>query len=76
MQMGTTFTPPSYLKMQLLPSITGRPAAAPISPKPRTAVPLVIIAAQLALKVNSRTREGVSKISSSIPSYEALSMSS
>ena len=59
MQIGTTSTPPNYLKMQLFPSITGKPAAAPISPNPRTAVPLVIIAAQLLLKVNSLTIPGV-----------------
>lgn len=66
--MGTTSTPPNYLKIQDLPSITGKPAVAPISPNPKMAVPLVIMAHQLDLKVNSLTMEGVSIISSSNPS--------
>ena len=36
--------PPKYLNNTLLPSITGIPANAPILPKPKTAVPFVIIA--------------------------------
>ena len=43
MQTGQIFVPPKYLNKTLFPSITGIPAKAPISPKPRIAVPLVII---------------------------------
>lgn len=50
--IGTTSTPPNYLKMADFPSITGKPAVAPISPKPKIAVPLVIMAAQLFFRVS------------------------
>lgn len=53
MQIGTTSTYPNYLKIHDFPSITGRPGTAPISPKPKIAVPLVIIAAQCYLDVIS-----------------------
>lgn len=56
--MGTTSAPPIYLYIQDLPSNTGRPAVAPISPRPKIEVPLVIIAHQLDLKVSSLTIEG------------------
>lgn len=42
MQRGTKSTPPSYLNKQDFPSITGNPSRAPISPNPKTAVPLVL----------------------------------
>jgi len=43
-QIGTTLVPPNILKSNDLPSITGRPAFGPISPRPRIAVALVTIA--------------------------------
>ena len=36
--------PPKYLNKTLFPYITGIPAKAPISPRPKTAVPFVTIA--------------------------------
>ena len=41
---GHILVPPKYLNSTLFPSITGIPLKAPIFPKPRIAVPLVIIA--------------------------------
>ena len=39
MQSGTASTPANFLKRTHFPSITGSPAAGPMSPSPRTAVP-------------------------------------
>jgi len=46
---GIILIPPRSLNKTDFPSITGRPAADPISPNPRIAVPLVIIAPQFLL---------------------------
>lgn len=43
--IGIKSIPPSALKSTDLPSITGEPAEGPILPRPKMAVPLVIIAA-------------------------------
>lgn len=43
-QIGMTLVPPNVLKSNDLPSITGRPAFGPISPRPRIAVAFVTIA--------------------------------
>ena len=51
MQMGNAFTPPKRLNSTLLPSITGSDAVAPMSPRPRTAVPLETTAMVFALQV-------------------------
>ncbi len=37
--IGTASTPPKSLNSNALPSITGRAASGPMSPRPRTAVP-------------------------------------
>ena len=39
MQRGTASTPANFLKRTHFPSITGKPAAGPMSPSPKTAVP-------------------------------------
>ena len=44
MQRGTASTPPKALNSTHLPSITGIPASAPMSPRPSTAVPSVTTA--------------------------------
>lgn len=54
MHNGTKSTPPSYLNKQDFPSMTGNPATEPISPNPRTAVPLEMIAARFLLHVISQ----------------------
>ncbi len=43
-QIGTASTPPNCLNSSALPSITGRAAVGPMSPRPRTAVPSVTTA--------------------------------
>jgi hypothetical protein len=45
-QIGKASTPPNSLKRIALPSITGMAAAAPMSPRPRTAVPFETTAMQ------------------------------
>ncbi len=45
---------PNSLKSIDLPSMTGIPAAAPMSPSPSTAVPLVMTATMFRLSVNSK----------------------
>ena len=42
--IGTASTPPNCLKRIALPSITGREASGPMSPRPSTAVPSVTTA--------------------------------
>jgi len=44
MRMGTPLIPTSASKRAAFPSITGMPATAPMSPRPRMAVPFVTIA--------------------------------
>ena len=43
-RIGTAFNPTSAANSAALPSMTGRPASAPMSPRPSTAVPLVTTA--------------------------------
>ena len=50
-QMAYESTSANSLKSSDLPSITGMPAAAPMSPRPSTAVPLVMTATMLRLSV-------------------------
>ena len=50
-QMGKASTPAKALNSSALPSITGRPALGPMSPRPSTAVPLVTTATMLPLQV-------------------------
>ncbi len=50
-QMGKASTPPNSLNRMALPSITGWEAAAPMSPRPSTAVPLDTTATRLPLEV-------------------------
>jgi len=56
--MGTASTPPRYLKSRAFPSITGRPASGPMSPRPRTLVPSETTATMLPLEVWSYTLSG------------------
>ena len=49
--MSKASTPAYILKSRLLPSITGLPLTAPMSPRPSTAVPLEITATRLPLLV-------------------------
>ena len=49
--MSKTSMPPYILKSKPLPSITGLPAMAPISPSPNTAVPLEITATKFPFAV-------------------------
>ena len=51
--IGTASTPPSYLKSSALPSMTGKPALGPMSPKPSTRVPSEITATVFHLLVCS-----------------------
>ena len=51
-QIGKASTPANSLNKAHLPSITGIPASGPISPSPRTAVPSVITATKLLLRVS------------------------
>ena len=51
MQMGKASTPPNCLNSTALPSITGRAASGPMSPRPSTAVPLDTTATILPLQV-------------------------
>ncbi|CAB5046621.1 unannotated protein [freshwater metagenome] len=44
MQIGKPLTPPNSLNKSALPSITGIAPSGPMSPRPRTAVPLLTIA--------------------------------
>jgi hypothetical protein len=49
--MGNASTPAKDLNRTALPSMTGMPAAGPISPSPNTAVPFVTTATMLPLFV-------------------------
>ena len=46
-RIGTALTPTSVENSAALPSMTGRPASAPMLPRPSTAVPLVTTATEL-----------------------------
>ena len=56
------FNTPSSLNKIALPSITGKLAPGPISPKPRTAVPSVTTATVFPFAVNLHTPSGLSAI--------------
>ena len=53
MQMGKASMSAKRLKRIDFPSMTGRAASGPMSPRPRTAVPSVMTATMLALDVTS-----------------------
>ena len=61
--IGNASTPAKVLNRTALPSITGIPAAGPMSPSPRTAVPLVTTATMFPLQVYSYTLSGSAWIS-------------
>ncbi len=42
--IGKASTPPRYLNNRAFPSMTGKPASGPMSPKPSTLVPSLITA--------------------------------
>ena len=56
--MGNASTPPRYLNKRALPSMTGRPASGPMSPRPRTRVPSVTTATWFHLFVRLQTNCG------------------
>ena len=56
--MSNTSTPANFLNRQPLPSITGLPASGPMSPRPSTAVPLVMTPTRLPRAVYSAASEG------------------
>ena len=56
--MSNTSMPPYILKSRPLPSITGLPLIAPMSPRPNTAVPFEITATRLPLSVYLYTSSG------------------
>ncbi len=62
MQIGNPSTPAKFLNSSALPSITGRAALGPMSPRPSTAVPSVTMATVFFLIVSSWTRSGCSSI--------------
>ena len=49
--MSNTSMPANFLNRHPLPSITGLPASGPMSPRPSTAVPLVITPTRLPREV-------------------------
>jgi len=49
--MSNTSTPANFLNRQPLPSMTGLPASGPMSPRPSTAVPLVMTPTRLPREV-------------------------
>ena len=55
--------PAKRLKRQHFPSITGRAAAGPMSPSPRTALPSVTTPTQSPLEVTSYSASGFRSIS-------------
>ncbi len=61
--IGNASTPANALNKTAFPSMTGRPAAAPMSPNPKTAVPLVTTATMFPLAVYSYTLSGSAWIS-------------
>ncbi|EWS64176.1 hypothetical protein Y695_02581 [Hydrogenophaga sp. T4] len=56
--MSNTSMPANFLNRQPLPSITGLLASGPMSPRPSTAVPLVITPTRLPRAVYSEARDG------------------
>ena len=58
-RIGTPLMPTSSANSAALPSITGRPASAPMLPSPSTAVPLVMMATVLPMAVYSRAACGI-----------------
>ena len=61
-QIGKASMPANSLNSTALPSITGRAASGPMSPRPSTAVPSLTIATQLRLIVRFQTLSGSSAI--------------
>ena len=57
-QIGKPSTPANFLNRSALPSMTGRAASGPMSPRPSTAVPSVTMATVFFLMVSSWTRAG------------------
>ena len=62
--ISNTSTPANFLNSTPLPSITGLAASGPMSPKPSTAVPLVMTATRLPRAVTVDTSRGSSTITS------------
>ena len=58
-QTGQASTPANFLNSAALPSITGRAAAGPMLPRPRTAEPSVTTATVFRLMVSRRASEGL-----------------
>ena len=58
MHTGNPSTPAKCLNSSALPSMTGRAASGPMSPRPSTAVPSVTMATVFFLIVRSWTRSG------------------
>src|SRR5512140_1345747 len=58
MRMGMPLIPTSASKRAAFPSITGMPATAPMSPRPRMAVPFVTIATEFGMTVYSYASSG------------------
>ena len=63
MQIGKASTSANSLNSAHFPSITGIEASGPISPSPKTAVPSVITATRLCLRVSSYDNSGFFSIS-------------
>jgi hypothetical protein len=61
-QIGTASTPPNSLNSTAFPSMTGKAACGPMSPRPSTAVPSVTIATTFAFHVRSCTSAGFCSI--------------
>ncbi len=57
-RIGTAWIPTSVENSAALPSMTGRPASAPMLPSPSTAVPLVTTATELPRLVYSQASAG------------------
>ena len=62
--MSNTSMPANFWNRMPLPSMTGLPARAPMSPRPSTAVPLVITATRLPRAVSSLAALGSATIAS------------
>jgi len=76
---GKASIPANSLNSSALPSITGRAASGPISPRPRTAVPSVTTATVFRLRVSSNARAGFSAMAVQIlatPGVYAIARSS
>ena len=61
-RIGTAVMPTSAANSADLPSMTGRPASGPMSPRPRTAVPLVTTATVFGRLVYRAALAGSSRI--------------